>query len=61
MRDLGIRGDIVKTMHRAMSVADHDPDVSRFVIHGDETVDPILGRLVECGLLPHPSALWCDE
>jgi hypothetical protein len=48
-------------MHRAMSVADRDPDVSRFVIHGDETVDPILGRLVERGLLLHLSALWCDE
>jgi hypothetical protein len=48
-------------MHRAMSVADRDPDVSRFVIHSDEAVDPILGRLVERGLLLYLSALWCDE
>jgi hypothetical protein len=49
-----MRGDIVKTMHRAMSVADRDPDVSRLVIHGDEIVDPILGRLVERGPLLSP-------
>jgi type IV secretory pathway VirD2 relaxase len=50
LRDLGIRGDIIKTIHRAMSGADRDPDVSRFAIHGDETADPIRGRLVERGL-----------
>ncbi len=50
LRDLGIRGDIIKTMHRAMSGADREPDVAGFAIHGDAPVDPVLGRLVERGL-----------
>lgn len=50
LRDLAIRGDIIKTMHRAMSGAKRDADVSRFTLHGDETSAPILGRLVERGL-----------
>ena len=50
LRDLGIRGDIIKTMHRAMSGADHDPDISSFAIHGDQATEPVLGRLVERGL-----------
>ena len=28
LRDLGIRGDIIKTMHRAMAGAGHEPDVT---------------------------------
>jgi type IV secretory pathway VirD2 relaxase len=50
LRDLGIRGDIIKTMHRAMSGGGRDPDVSRFALHGDEPGSPVLGRLVERGL-----------
>ena len=50
LRDLGVRGDVIKTMHLAMSGARHEPDVSRFAIHGDEAGDPILGRLVQRGL-----------
>ena len=50
LRDLGIRGDIIKTMHRAMSRADHEPDVSGFALHGDQAAEPVLGRLVERGL-----------
>ncbi len=50
LRDLGIRGDIIKTMHRAMSGMNREPDVGRFAIHADEAADPILGRLVERGL-----------
>ena len=50
LRDLGIRGDIIKTMHRAMSVADREPDVAGFALHGDEPSEPVLGRLVERGL-----------
>jgi type IV secretory pathway VirD2 relaxase len=50
LRDLAIRGDIIKTMHRAMSGLGHEPDVSRFALHGDEPGDPVLGRLVERGL-----------
>ena len=50
LRDLGIRGDVIKTMHRAMSGGGRDPDVSRFALHGDGPGSPVLGRLVERGL-----------
>src|SRR6185369_2939067 len=50
LRDLSIRGDIIKTMHRAMGGVDCEPDVSGFALHGDEPVDTVLGRLVERGL-----------
>jgi type IV secretory pathway VirD2 relaxase len=50
LRDLGIRGDIIKTMHRAMTGAGREPDISGFALHGDNAGDPVLGRLVERGL-----------
>jgi len=50
LRDLGIRGDIIKTMHRAMSGGGREPDVSNFALHGDDLGDPVLGRLVARGL-----------
>ena len=50
LRDLAIRGDIIKTMHRAMTGAGSDPDVSRFALHGDEPASPVLGRLIGRGL-----------
>jgi type IV secretory pathway VirD2 relaxase len=50
LRDLGIRGDIIKTMHRAMTGAGREPDISGFALHGDAPADPVLGRLVERGL-----------
>ena len=50
LRDLGIRGDIIKTMHRAVSAADREPDVAGFALHGEEANQPVLGRLVERGL-----------
>jgi type IV secretory pathway VirD2 relaxase len=50
LRDLGIHGDIIKTMHRAMSGRDPGPDVAGFALHGDQPAEPILGRLVERGL-----------
>jgi hypothetical protein len=50
LRELAIRGDIIKTMHRAMSGAERQVDFSRFALHGDETSVPIMGRLVERGL-----------
>jgi type IV secretory pathway VirD2 relaxase len=50
LRDLGIRGDIIKTMHRAMSGAHREPDVAGFAIHADAPADPVLGRLVQRGL-----------
>ena len=50
LRDLGIRGNIIKTMHRAVSAADHEPDVAGFALHGDQTEQPMLGGLVDRGL-----------
>jgi type IV secretory pathway VirD2 relaxase len=50
LRDLSMRGDIIKTMHRAMSGVHREPDVAGFALHGDEPEDAILGRLVERGL-----------
>jgi type IV secretory pathway VirD2 relaxase len=50
LRQLGVRGDIIKTMHQAMSRAGSEPDVSRFALHGEEPSDPVLGRLIERGL-----------
>ena len=50
MRDLGARGDIIKTMHRAMTGIGRDPDVSGFALHSDEPAAPVLGRLVARGL-----------
>ena len=50
LRDLSIRGDIIKTMHRAMSAFHCEPDVSGFALHDDEPMDVVLGRLVDRGL-----------
>ena len=50
LRDLSIRGDIIKTMHRAMTGAGREPDVTGFALHGDDASDPVLGRLVARGL-----------
>jgi type IV secretory pathway VirD2 relaxase len=50
LRGLSIRGDIIKTMHRAMAGAGREPDVSGFALHGDGAAEPVLGRLVARGL-----------
>jgi type IV secretory pathway VirD2 relaxase len=50
LRDLAIRGDIIKMMHRAMSGEGSEPDVARFALHGDQPAEAVLGRLVERGL-----------
>jgi type IV secretory pathway VirD2 relaxase len=50
LRDLGVRGDIIKTMHRAMTDGGREPDATGFALHGDEADEPVLGRLVERGL-----------
>jgi len=51
LRGLGIRGDVIKTLHRAMTDVGREPDVAGFTLHGDEASEPVLGRLVERG--PH--------
>lgn len=50
LRELSIRNDVVKTMHKAMSAAGRTPDVSRFTLHPDQAADPVIGRLVDRGL-----------
>jgi type IV secretory pathway VirD2 relaxase len=50
LRDLSIRGDIIKTMHRALTGAGREPDVTGFALHGDAAADQVLGRLVARGL-----------
>ena len=50
LRDLSIRSDIIKTMHKAMSRDGGSPDLGAFAIHGAVPADPIIGRLIERGL-----------
>ena len=50
LRQLAIRGDIIKTMHQAVSAGGREPDVSTFALHGEEPADPVLGRLIKRGL-----------
>jgi type IV secretory pathway VirD2 relaxase len=50
LRQLAIRGDIIKTMHQAVSRAGRHPDVSGFALHGEHPAEPVLGRLVARGL-----------
>ncbi|GAA0738501.1 DUF3363 domain-containing protein [Sphingobium sp. SA2] len=49
LRDIGIRGDIIKTMHRAFTERGQDRGVADYVIEG-EPGSPIIGRLVDKGL-----------
>jgi type IV secretory pathway VirD2 relaxase len=49
LRDLSIRGDVIKTMHRAMSDGGRDPDISRFALQGGDPGDLVLGRFVARG------------
>ncbi len=50
LRDLGLRGDIIKTMHRAFSECGQDRGVADYVIDGGNAGSPIVGRLVDRGL-----------
>ena len=50
LRDLSVRGDIIKTMHRAITGAGREPDLAGFALHGDQAADPVQGRLVARGL-----------
>ncbi|TAJ79714.1 MAG: DUF3363 domain-containing protein [Sphingobium sp.] len=50
LRDLSIRGDIIKTMHRAMSAGGRHADTGRFALHDELVAEPVIGRLVERGL-----------
>lgn len=50
LREIGERGDIVKTMHRAMRDAGHAVQESGLAIHGSQVTEPVVGRLVARGL-----------
>jgi type IV secretory pathway VirD2 relaxase len=50
LRDLEIRGDIIKTIHRSMAENGWRSDLSRLAIHDQLPPDPIIGRLVSRGL-----------
>lgn len=50
LRALAVRGDIIKTMHRAMNGTGIEPDTGRFAMHDNTASDRIIGRLVERGL-----------
>lgn len=50
LRDLGMRGDIIKTMHRAFAERGQDRGVSDYAVGEDRTGVPIVGRLVDRGL-----------
>jgi len=50
LRDLSIRTDIIKTMHRAMSGQGLAPDPATFALHDGAPTDPVIGRLIERGL-----------
>ncbi|MEQ1888553.1 MAG: DUF3363 domain-containing protein [Alphaproteobacteria bacterium] len=50
LRDLGLRGDIIKTMHRAFTERGHDRGIGDYVIETGAAESPIIGRLVDKGL-----------
>ena len=50
LRDLADRGDIIKTMHRAMQRSGMAFDTSALALHRETPGDPIVGRLVARGL-----------
>src|SRR5215467_13771456 len=48
LRDLAIRSDIIKTMHKALATDGVDRPIADYTIHGSDT--PLIGRLVAKGL-----------
>src|SRR5262249_41813577 len=50
LRDLGMRGDIIKTMHRAFLERGEERGIADYAIDGDKVGSPTIGRLVDMGL-----------
>jgi type IV secretory pathway VirD2 relaxase len=50
LRDLGARGDIIRTMQRALIEQSRERALGDYVIEGTEPGSPILGRLIDKGL-----------
>ncbi len=67
LRELGDRGDIIKSMHRAMRDAGHAIHEGRLAIHPPGTPEPVTGRLVARGQQPRrprrarPAREGCSE
>jgi len=52
LRELGERGDIIKTVHRVLDregLADERP-VTRYVLHREDTTERVVGRVLDKGL-----------
>ncbi|MGO9721671.1 MAG: DUF3363 domain-containing protein [Methylocella sp.] len=52
LKELGEQGDIIKTMHRALTghgLAE-ERGASQYVIHGGKTAEPVIGRVIGKGL-----------
>jgi hypothetical protein len=45
-------------MHRAITGAGHEPNVSSFALHDDDAADPVLGRVSHKGGAPKTSVDW---
>jgi hypothetical protein len=50
LRDLGLRGDIIKTMHRAFTERGQDRGIGDYSIESANEVSPVIGRLIDKGL-----------
>lgn len=50
LRELGLRGDIIKRMHRALTERGIERGSASYVLAGESLDVPIIGRLVERGL-----------
>lgn len=50
LRDLAVRGDIIKTVHRALSARGQERSPSDYVIEAANAPSPVVGRLMETGL-----------
>lgn len=50
LRALAVRGDLIKTLHQAMSREGRTVDPARMALTPDTPTEPVLGRLVERGL-----------
>jgi hypothetical protein len=50
LRDLGMRGDIIETVHRAFAERGEARGVADFIIEGGQPTFQIVGRLVDRGL-----------
>jgi type IV secretory pathway VirD2 relaxase len=50
LRDLGLRGDIIKTMHRAFTERGQDRGIGDYSIESANAASPVIGRLIDKGL-----------